>query len=98
MFFAGGLCFLLLGYIHRMRPQLPLWAKAIMGAKSLKTFAYVRLIVAMVLLLAIVLSVVLGVIPFNSFWIAFGINCIFIVLFDILVSRFFDDNSEQDKA
>ena len=73
-------------------------AKAIIGAKSLKTFAYVRLIVAMVLLLAIVLAVVLGVIPFNSFWIAFGINCIFIVLFDILVSRFFDDNSEQDKA
>ena len=32
MFFAGGTCFLLLGGLHKVRPQLPLLPRGIVGA------------------------------------------------------------------
>ena len=32
MFLAGGLCFLLLGRLHRLRPQLPLLVRGLVGS------------------------------------------------------------------
>ena len=32
MFFAGGVCFLLLGRLSRTQPRLPLWAQGILGS------------------------------------------------------------------
>ena len=32
MFLAGGLCFLLLGQLNRVKPRLPLWLRCLVGA------------------------------------------------------------------
>ena len=32
MFLAGGLCFLLLGKLGKIRPRLPLWLRCLLGA------------------------------------------------------------------
>ena len=32
MFLAGGLCFLLLGKLGKIRPRLPLWLRCLVGA------------------------------------------------------------------
>jgi len=35
MFFAGGICFLLLGRLNRIQPRLPFWAQGILGSVTI---------------------------------------------------------------